>query len=71
MASRSTGCIGEWGLRGKKEGKHLKVGLHAPGRVECTPSSKLVSSTGNLRRSSTSAKVVGFLKNMEAKTSNT
>jgi hypothetical protein len=42
---------------------------HPPGNVECTPISKLVSSTGNLRRSSLSVKVTGFLKYMEAITS--
>jgi hypothetical protein len=42
---------------------------HPPGNVECTPISKLVSSTGNLSRSSLSVKVTGFLKYMEAITS--
>lgn len=42
---------------------------HIPGSVEWTPSSKLVSSTGNLSRNSLSAKVTGFLKYMEAMTS--
>ena len=42
---------------------------HPPGNVECTPISKLVSSTGNLSRSSLSVNVTGFLKYMEAITS--
>lgn len=40
-----------------------------PGRVECTASSKLVSSDGRRRRRSTSLNVVGFFVKMEVTTS--
>ena len=52
-----------WRLGGKARDEY------PPGSVEWTPISKLVSSTGNLRRSSLSVKVTGFLKYIEAITS--
>ena len=64
---RSEKCRLVVAFEGEKIGKHGME--HSPGNVECTPISKLVSSTGNLRRSSLSVKVTGFLKYMEAITS--
>jgi len=55
-----------WGLRGR----NAKVAMHyVPGNVEWTPSSKLVSSTGNLSLNSLSVNVTGFLKYIDASTS--
>ena len=50
-----------WSLagRGRQTGRQC---VDLPGKVECTPSSKLVSSTGSLRRNSLSVNVTGFLK---------